>query len=177
MLKFSVWCKSSNISKLAKCLKYLGFGVVCDVVFGVFLVSWILTRHVLYTMACWSVYVDTDKVLPESCWRGRSQSLEGPLPTPQGSYLLEPLWDPQGLVCWNKTVKWWFLIPLLLLQCLNFVWLYMIVRVAVKVIRKEGAEDSRSDDEDEDTQDEHVAHESLSLDEKTTIFEERPHNG
>lgn len=39
---------------------------------------------------------------------------------------------------------------LIILLCLTTVWFYMACMVAVRVLRGLGAEDSRSDDEDED---------------------------
>ncbi|KAF4976379.1 hypothetical protein FZEAL_6940 [Fusarium zealandicum] len=133
---------------LAKCLKYLGFKTLCDVMFGVFLVSWIATRHVFYSIVCWSIFADIPEIIGETCWKGSSSTLQGPLPTPEGyRYLLEPFLDSKGIVCFGQVPKWSFLTPLLLLQCMNCIWLVMIARVALKVLRKEGAEDSRSDDE------------------------------
>ncbi|KAF7555404.1 hypothetical protein G7Z17_g2188 [Cylindrodendrum hubeiense] len=135
---------------IAKCLKYMGFKLVCDVMFGVFLVSWIFTRHVVYCLVCWSIYADIPDIIGETCWRGSSEDLQGPLPIPTGSrYMLEPFWNPEGLVCFGRAVTWSFLLPLLLLQAMNIVWFAMIVRVALKVIRREGAEDNRSDDEED----------------------------
>ncbi|KAI5456753.1 TLC domain-containing protein [Mariannaea sp. PMI_226] len=140
------------ILPLAKCLKYMGFKTLCDVVFGVFLVSWIFTRHIAYSLICWSIYADIPIIIGDKCWRGLAQQLQGPLSTPQGwSYLLEPFWEPEGLVCFGPTQQWLFLSPLLFLQVLNFVWLAMIARIALKVVRKEGAEDSRSDDDDDES--------------------------
>ncbi|KAM3538744.1 hypothetical protein ARSEF1564_008350 [Beauveria bassiana] len=43
---------------LAKCLKYLGFGVICDLIFGRSIVSWIIARHGLYIFTCWNIYAD-----------------------------------------------------------------------------------------------------------------------
>lgn len=140
--------ESLTLLKLAKCLKYMGFKVVCDIMFGIFLVSWIFTRHIVYSMVCWSIYADIPEIIGEVCWRGTNEDLKGPLPIPRESrYMLEPFWNPQGLVCFGRTVTWSFLLPLLLLQCMNIVWFAMIARVALKVIRREGAEDNRSDDE------------------------------
>ncbi|KAJ5002565.1 Sphingosine N-acyltransferase-like protein FUM18 [Colletotrichum sp. SAR 10_66] len=48
------------IFPLAKCLKYIGFKKVCDVVFGVFLFVWVFTRHVFYLMVvicAWSFFI------------------------------------------------------------------------------------------------------------------------
>ncbi|KAJ3528726.1 hypothetical protein NM208_g10078 [Fusarium decemcellulare] len=138
------------ILPVAKCLKYMGYKTVCDVVFGVLLVSWIATRHVFYSLACWSVYADIPRVIGESCWNRSSHVPEGPLPTPDSyTYMLKPFWDSHGLVCFNDRLKWAFLFPLLILQCLNFIWLAMIIRIALRVLRREGAEDSRSDNEED----------------------------
>ncbi|KAK7403380.1 Sphingosine N-acyltransferase lag1 [Neonectria punicea] len=135
---------------LAKCLKYMGFKLLCDAMFGVFLVSWVFTRHIVYCIVCWSIYADIPGIIGETCFRGPADDLQGPLPIPEGyRYMLEPFWNPQGLVCFGRTVTWSFLAPLLLLQGMNMVWFAMIVRVALKVIRREGAEDNRSDDEGE----------------------------
>lgn len=126
----------------------MGYKTLCDIMFGVFLVSWLLTRHIAYSLICWSIYADIPRIIGETCWTGPSGDLRGPLPIPDGyDYLLEPFLDPQGLVCFGRLAKWLFLIPLLMLQVLNFVWLAMIARVARRVIRREGAEDSRSDEE------------------------------
>jgi acyl-CoA-dependent ceramide synthase len=79
----------------------------------------------------------------------------GPFEAPAGfSYLIEPFLSSTGRVCYNKTIMWSFLTPLLLLQGITIFWFTMIIRVAIKVIRGDGAEDSRSDDEYEDEEDE-----------------------
>lgn len=135
-------------------------------------------------MACWSVYSDTDAIIGRVCFRGSTgENLQGPFAIPEAgnNSLLEPFLDPQGLICWTKAAKWWFLTPLLSLQVMNFIWLYMIVRVALRVIRKEGAEDSRSD-EDNDA-DFGSKHEEANLGSDylrkplPVIFEDRPHLG
>ena len=56
-----------------------------------------------------------------------------------------------GLVCWNDNIKWTFLGMLLALQCVCYsCWFGMIIRVAYKVLSGQGADDTRSDDEDEE---------------------------
>ncbi|KAF3353948.1 hypothetical protein VD0004_g8442 [Verticillium dahliae] len=155
---------------LAKCLKYMGFTTVCDVMFGVFLTYWIVARHVLYPMVCWSIYTDIPNIIGEVCYKGSDSNLQGPFPVPETtSYLLEPFWDSEGMVCFGKKVTWYFLVPLLLLQCLIFAWFVLIARVAIKVIRGGSAEDNRSDDEAEEEDD--FVYEEAPLEEEVGVEE------
>ncbi|KAI3325878.1 longevity assurance proteins LAG1/LAC1 [Xylariaceae sp. AK1471] len=159
------------IFPLAKCLKYLGFTTICDVIFGIFLVTWLLTRHLFYLMACWSVYYDLPRLIPAACYQGPANSLQGPLPVPDGwSYLLEPFRNPSSIVCWNQVTHAGFLSYLLLLQAIMIPWSAAIVRVAVRVVRGDGAEDVRSDDEDED--EDEVDDEKVNLEEAPMVEEE-----
>ena len=115
------------------------------------MVTWFFTRHVAYVIVCYSVWKDTPVLIPSSCFTGASESLVGPIPVPSGiSHYVEPFVNPQGLVCWDDTIRWSFLSVLSFLQVLTLVWFFMIIRVAVKVIKGTGATDSRSDDEAED---------------------------
>lgn len=141
----------------AKCLKYMGYSTLCDYMFGIFMVSWFFTRHVFYMMVCYSVWAQTPNIMTTGCFSGQDGNLKGPMDVPSDSgvlYLLEPLWNSEGLVCYNQTVKWSFLSMLLFLQALTLMWFTMIIRVAVKVLRGTGAEDTRSDDEGDDLEDE-----------------------
>ncbi|OTA00675.1 sphingosine N-acyltransferase lac1 [Trichoderma parareesei] len=140
---------------LAKCLKYCGFSTLCDVTFGLFMVTWFIARHVFYLAVCWSIYAHTPEIMPNGCFAGPNSSLQGPFEAPSGfTYLIEPFFNSTGRVCYNETVKWAFLTPLLLLQGITIFWFCMIVRVAIKVLRGDGAEDTRSDDEGEEGEDE-----------------------
>ncbi|KAL7910224.1 longevity assurance proteins LAG1/LAC1 [Trichoderma velutinum] len=151
------------ILAVAKCLKYCGFTTLCDYIFALFMMSWFGARHVVYIMICWSIYAHTPEIIPDGCYIGPSDSLVGPLETPAGyAYLIEPFFNSTGRVCFNSTVKWAFLTPLLVLQGITIFWFMMIVRVAIKVVRGDGAEDSRSDDEAEEEQE----------DEEELIYEE-----
>ncbi|KAJ6446905.1 sphingosine N-acyltransferase lac1 [Purpureocillium lavendulum] len=159
---------------VAKCLKYTGHNTLCDVFFGIFMVSWFIARHIFYIMGCWSVYAHTPIVMQYGCFRGSSAELVGPEDTPPGlSYLIEPFLNSTGRVCYNNTVKWAFLTPLLLLQAITIVWFTMIVRVAIKVIRGDGAEDTRSDDEGEEEEveeeDEFIYEEAQPLEEEVGV--------
>lgn len=135
----------------AKLLKYLRFQTACDVAFGLFMVAWFITRHVLYMLVCWSIYKHIPEEIQYGCYTGSTQTLQGPFATPNDwEHLTWPFRDPVGMVCWNNNIKWGFLGMLLALQVILCMWFVMIVRVAYKVITGQGADDSRSDDEDED---------------------------
>lgn len=135
-------------SQLAKCLKYFGFTKLCDAIFAVFLVSWVLARHVFYLMVCWSLYAHASDILPNGCISGPAHNLTGPHDPPAGyGYLVEPFLNREGNVCWDFRVKWAFLSCLLGLQVLTVLWLVMIIKVAVRVMQGESADDVRSDDE------------------------------
>ncbi|TQV91756.1 TRAM1-like protein & fumonisin [Cordyceps javanica] len=137
---------------LAKCLKYLGFTWICDVLFGFFVLSWVLARHVLFVITCWSVYSDLPRVTPDACYRGPAERLRGPLPVPDDpSRFLEPFVDPSGMVCFTKNIAYGFLAFLLSLQLMMVVWFTFIVKIILKILKGERAEDVRSDtEEDED---------------------------
>lgn len=140
---------------VAKCLKYTGHNTLCDIAFGVFMLTWFVARHVFYMMVCWSVYAHTPVVMPTGCFSGAGPNPVGPEDAPAGLwYLVEPFLSSTGRVCYNEAVKWAFLTPLLMLQVITMVWFTMIIRVAIKVIRGDGAEDTRSDDEAVDEEDE-----------------------
>ncbi|KAK5076745.1 Sphingosine N-acyltransferase lag1 [Lithohypha guttulata] len=139
----------------AKLLKYLRFQTTCDIMFGIFMVSWFITRHILYVWVCWSIYAHIPEEIQYGCYKGSTQDLQGPFPTPNNwVHLTWPFRDPVGLVCWNNNIKWGFLGMLLALQVILCMWFIMIVRVAYKVVTGQGADDSRSDVEDEDDEEE-----------------------
>ncbi|KAK3937610.1 TLC domain-containing protein [Diplogelasinospora grovesii] len=159
---------------LAKCLKYLGYTTLCDCMFGVFMVSWFIARHVLYGAVCYSVWAHSPVILPSGCFMGSNDKLSGPFdpPSNKGSlYLLEPLWNSEGLVCYNERVKWAFLSMLLFLQGLTLMWFVLIIRVAMKVLKGGAAEDSRSDDEADELEDERefVYEEAQPLEEEVGV--------
>ncbi|KAK3364522.1 longevity assurance proteins LAG1/LAC1 [Lasiosphaeria hispida] len=159
----------------AKCLKYLGYSTICDYMFGIFMVSWFAARHVLYLVVCYSVWTSTFDGLPVGCFSGPAHNLTGPFDVPpekSSIYLLEPLWTSDGLVCYNDTAKWWFLSLLLFLQALTIMWFSLIIRVAVKVLKGEAADDIRSDDEaDEEDEDEFVYEEAQPLEQEVGVDE------
>ncbi|KAI0407697.1 longevity-assurance protein [Xylaria palmicola] len=138
------------IFPLAKCLKCLGFTTICDIVFGIFLVTWLATRHVFYLMVCYSIYADSPRLMPASCYHGPAEKIQGPFPVSEStSHLLEPFRDSAGTICMTESIRMGFLAYLLVLQAIMIPWSWAIVRVAIRVVRGDGAEDVRSDDEGE----------------------------
>lgn len=147
---------------LAKMLKYLKWHKTCDAVFGVFMVTWLMARHILFLTVCWSVYAHIPEEINYGCYRGGDLNLEGPLPVPTDfDHLTQPFRDPVGLVCWDNRIKWVFLALLLALQCVLLLWFTMILKVAYKVISGDGADDVRSDDEDDEEEEDEVEEDEL----------------
>lgn len=157
---------------LAKCLKYMGYKKLCDFMFAVFMVSWFIARHVLYLMVIWSVWAHTRIVMDFGCYTGLDDNLVGPIEPPSGKdwwlAMMQPLWDSDAAVCFDEGVKGTFLAMLLFLQGLAIMWFIMVIQVAIKVIRGDGAEDSRSDDEadEEEGEDEFIYEEAQPLEEE-----------
>ncbi|KAH6718484.1 TLC domain-containing protein [Leptodontidium sp. MPI-SDFR-AT-0119] len=136
---------------LAKCLKYMGFTTVCDVLFGIFMTVWFATRHVIFCMICYSIWADIPATIDYGCYSGRTGSIKGPFPPPDRfGHLFDPFRNPEGVVCFNHKIKWGFLSALLFLQFLTVVWFSMIVKVAIRVLKGGDADDVRSDDEGDD---------------------------
>jgi len=45
-------------------VKYMGGALVCDVMFGLFMVAWLVTRHILFILVIASTYVGVPRYLP-----------------------------------------------------------------------------------------------------------------
>ncbi|EPE08032.1 longevity-assurance protein [Ophiostoma piceae UAMH 11346] len=165
---------------LAKCQKYLGYTTICDVTFGAFMLSWFICRHIFYPMICYSVWKHTPKVITFGCYKGLGGIGASPTSVRVGpnetstlfgavskaapffsdatnnrlAFLIEPMLDSEGAICYDSVVKWMFLSMLLFLQLIIIMWFFMIVQVAIRVVRGSGADDTRSDGEDEDEEEE-----------------------
>lgn len=111
----------------AKVLKYMGFTRACDAMFGLFVVTWIVLRHGVYN---YLFYI---------AWHRSTTLMEG-------SQCVAGLVQKR---CWNSYVVNSFLGLLGGLQVISLVWLYMIVKIIIKVVRGQNAEDLRSDEESE----------------------------
>lgn len=139
--------------------------------FGLFVISWFLARHVFYIMVCWSIYVDIPVLVPNGCFYGPAKNLTGPFPTPAGvSYVLEPFRNPEGLVCFNPPIAQSFLAFLSVLQVITLGWFILIVRLVIRVLRGGNADDPRSDDEaGEDEEEEFEYEEAQPLEEEVGV--------
>ncbi|ORY67522.1 TLC domain-containing protein [Pseudomassariella vexata] len=159
---------------IAKCLKYLDFSTVCDYMFGLFIVSWAICRHGFYLVACWSLYAESLKHIPAGCSRGPDHDLTGPFEheTEGWGHLLAPFTDGQGTVCWNENITTGFLVTLLFLQVVQIVWFVLILKVAIRVIKGTGAEDVRSDSEEEFGETEEIKYEQQYVVEKEVGVEQ-----
>lgn len=158
-------------TQTAKVLKYLRYRTACDIAFGVFMLQWFALRHCAYLAICWSIVVDVPKYIPAGCYTGPNTDLKGPFPPPDSwLVLLEPFRDPAGTLCHTDSLATIFLTMLIMLQILLAIWFCMIINVAYKVILGAGAEDVRSDDEDEDGEIENEKH--ISAEHKLPIEQE-----
>jgi hypothetical protein len=45
-------------TQLAKMIKYMGGSLSCDIVFGLFMFAWLITRHILFMLVIASIYAD-----------------------------------------------------------------------------------------------------------------------
>ncbi|KAI0597217.1 putative longevity-assurance protein [Biscogniauxia sp. FL1348] len=145
---------------LAKCLKYVGYSKLCDATFVVFMISWFLARHVFYLMTCYSIWKDAPRIMPIGCFHGSNANLTGPTPIPEGwGHYLEPFTNPEGALCFSESVIWGFLYCLLSLQVITIFWFFMIIKVAIRVLKGTGADDVRSDDEGEQEEEEEFEYE------------------
>ncbi|SNX86066.1 related to LAG1 - longevity-assurance protein [Melanopsichium pennsylvanicum] len=123
---------------IAKMLKYAGWQSMCDVAFGLFMVTWLVTRHILYMRVLWSCIHDLVRFIS-----------------------FQPTEHVTGN-CFTKTAYRMLVVLLIALQVILLMWFYMICRVAYRVVTKNGAVDSRSDaessHEDDDLQEVEAAH-------------------
>lgn len=153
-------------------LKYLRFQMACDIAFGLFILVWVIARHLLYPRLCWSLYADSPEIINYGCFWGPASDLHGPIDPPDRfSHLIQPFRDPEGIVCWNDKIKWSFMVALLALQVVLLLWFCMIVQVALRVLRGGQAEDSRSDVEGENEEDDHTQEKKIH---KEDILLEEP---
>ncbi|ESK97621.1 longevity-assurance protein [Moniliophthora roreri MCA 2997] len=108
----------------AKMMRYLNFPqMACDAMFGIFLVSWFITRHVLFVIVIKSAIFDMPRLLPFD-------------------------WDPVRGHYISKGSYVMFMSCILALELLQIAWFALICRIAWRVITAgEGASDDRSEDE------------------------------
>jgi len=136
---------------IAKNLKYMGYNNLADYAFGVFLISWVLGRHVSYIRIVVSAWKDSVRNIPFGCYVSESTV---PITIPEnasGYWTISQTFSYNtDLVCFTKTIQMSFITLLSALQVITIVWFYMILAIAWNVLRGGGAEDTRSDVEDEE---------------------------
>lgn len=67
--------------------------------------------------------------------------------------LLKAYTDRNGPICWDPSIRYYFLALLLILQILCCIWFLMIAKIIYKVLNGTGADDVRSDDEGDEEDD------------------------
>lgn len=97
-------------------------GLIGDVTFLVFVVSWIYTRHYILIRIVFSIY----KYIPQD---------------------IQFIWDPSRGHIASRSLFYSFLGLLTALEIILIIWLYMIIKVLWKVVRGQPPEDTRSDSE------------------------------
>lgn len=109
----------------AKMLKYCGFENLCDIAFVLFVINWIILRHGCYNLVFYHAVTKAMKIMDSNC-----------------------IDHPENEICYTDSAMNFFFTLLGGLQIITIVWLFMILRVAWKVISGKNAEDVRSDDDD-----------------------------
>lgn len=140
--------------QIAKILRYLGQETACNITFGVFVITWFIARHVMYLQLCYDIYRDVPgpHTMLYGCYSGTTNELLTDIPAHPDyfSHLLWPLRDLDGVICLNAEVKWLFLGMLGFLQLLSMIWFGMIIKIVVGILMGGNAEDTRSDDEEDE---------------------------
>ncbi|KAH7930101.1 longevity assurance proteins LAG1/LAC1 [Leucogyrophana mollusca] len=114
------WC--DIFLPLAKMLRYISLYTLCDITFTWFLLSWFVTRHVLFIIVILSAIRDAPRLISVG-------------------------WAPELGNYYSEFTHLLFEIMLVSLQIIQFIWFGMICRVAWRVVTGKGASDDRSDDE------------------------------
>lgn len=90
--------------QIAKMLKYIGCDTAADVWFGIFLVGWVVTRHIFYPWTVWAAIFGFPRLAPYKF-------------SPEQGYFL------------NFFTHVGFVVLLVGLQVILCLWLYLIVKV------------------------------------------------
>ncbi|KAF7301312.1 Longevity-assurance protein [Mycena indigotica] len=109
---------------IAKMARYMeARQIICDSLFGIFVVSWFFTRHVLFMLVIWSLWSEAP-------------------------HLITLQWDPANGHFLSREYHWVFLICLTALQIIQLLWFQTICRITWRVLSTgEVASDDRSDEE------------------------------
>ena len=105
--------------------KYMDYPLIPDIIFVVFMISWLVTRQILFFFVVLST---TSEVYSSGRFK----------------------WDPPNGYYLSENVLSTFRGALWLLLLLMCIWFATICRLAVSVVRGNPVEDVRSDDEDDE---------------------------
>lgn len=108
---------------IPKILKYQGYTTICDVLFGLFVVSWAITRHYLFPIIIMSLYNKPQK-------------------------FLDMEWNPAESKFMSPKIRQAYLGLLYGLEAVLCFWFLMIFKVIYKMFKGGSADDNRSHDED-----------------------------
>lgn len=125
--------------------------------FGIFMVSWFLARHVWYVTNMYHIWAYMPDIVKVGCYHTSEDNVvTGPTTLPEEgcSHMFEAFINPSGTICYSDSIRWGFLGSLGFLQIITLIWFFMIIKVAIRVVQGNGADDIRSDDEDEDIEEE-----------------------
>lgn len=116
-----------TVLSIGKVMKYLDFPQrFCDFFFLLFLILWIWSRHIVYMYQIWFGFFKAD--------------------IPEGTCTYHPLTN-EPVACFSKRPHVVFALLAVALQIITIMWLVLIIKVVIRVVRGEGADDTRSDDE------------------------------
>jgi acyl-CoA-dependent ceramide synthase len=139
-------------------MKYMGYKLLPDIVFGIFVATWLVTRHVFYIMVCWSIYAHAPTAMAPGCYfsdgtlvaKNQTEEFNALGGNQIWPNLIKAYTDRLGPICWNPSMRYGFLALLLALQFILLLWFTMIIKVVYKVVSGQGADDVRSEDECDD---------------------------
>lgn len=114
------------IFALAKVTKYCGYQRLCDFLFLVFVLSWIVLRHGLFNVILYHVATKLHILL-------------------EGQKCIPGVVSDQR--CITDGILNVFVALLGGLQIITIIWMYLIIKVVIKVLSGNGADDVRSDEE------------------------------
>jgi acyl-CoA-dependent ceramide synthase len=103
----------------------------------------------MYNCVVYSAWKDSARLIQPGCYtKGSFIPLSGQDTLARTFY--KTFYLGSDVVCFTKPIQQAFIIFLVALQIITLIWLYMILRVAWRVVQGGVAEDTRSDDEDGD---------------------------
>ncbi|KAF9928539.1 sphingosine N-acyltransferase lag1 [Mortierella alpina] len=123
---------------IAKVLKYLGYSTICDAFFGLFVASWVITRHYLFPLMIMLFYNKPQQ-------------------------FLDTAWDLENSKFLTVNVQSILLVLLLGLECILCYWLFMISKVIYQMFNGAAANDNRSHDEGSEEENEAEVVMSLAI--------------